>query len=123
MAVARRVTSKRSKGSVPRAVLILAAYPTRRGAERAARDLLRARVLACATVLPGARAFYRWKGRERADPSALLLAKTTAARARAAVRAIHAAHPDEIPEILVVPVRGGHEPYLEWLAREVGPGR
>ena len=28
-------------------------------------------------------------------------------------------HPDIVPEILVLPVRGGHVPYLEWLAGEV----
>ena len=104
----------------PHAVLILSAYPSRAAAERAARSLVRDRVLACATVVPGGKAFYRWNGKEHADPSALLWGKTLASRARAATRAIREAHPDTVPEILVLPVRGGHAPYLEWLAGEVG---
>jgi periplasmic divalent cation tolerance protein len=100
-------------------VLILAAYPGRAAAERAARALVRGRLLACATVAAGARAFYRWKGRERADPSALLWGKTTRARAVAAVRAIRAGHPDDVPEILILPILGGHAPYLAWLEAEV----
>lgn len=100
-------------------VLILAAYPRRLAAERAARDLVRDRLLACATVIPGARAFYRWKGRNHATPSTLLWGKTTRARAPAAVRAIRERHPDEVPEILVLPIAGGHAPYLAWLAGEV----
>jgi len=101
------------------AVLILSAYPSRAAAERAARTLVRDRVLACATVVPGGRAFYRWNGKEHADPSTLLWGKTLATRARSAVRAIREGHPDTVPEILVLPVRGGHAPYLAWLAGEV----
>ena len=104
---------------VPTAVVILAAYPTRASAERAARGLVRERVLGCATVTPGGKAFYRWNGREHADPSTLLWGKTLASRSRRAVEAIREGHPDAVPEILVIPVRGGHEPYLEWLGGEV----
>jgi len=104
---------------VPPAVLVLAAYPTRVAAERAAKSLVRERVLACATVMPGGKAFYRWNGKEHADPTALLWGKTLASRSRHAVEAIRVAHPDTVPEILVLPVRGGHAPYLEWLAGEV----
>jgi periplasmic divalent cation tolerance protein len=100
-------------------VLLLAAYPTRAAAERAAKSLVRERVLACATVMPGGKAFYRWNGKEHADPSTLLWGKTLASRSRRAVLAIRASHPDTVPEILVLPVRGGHVPYLEWLAGEV----
>ena len=97
----------------PGAVMILAAYPKRAAAERAARALIRARLLACATVTAGGRAFYRWKGREH------LWGKTTRAKARAAIRAIKEDHPDQVPEILVLPILGGHAPYLAWLAAEV----
>lgn len=107
----------------PRAVLLLSAYPRRAAAERAARGLVGDGVVACATVVPNGRAHYRWKGVLRADPSALLWAKTTAARARAAVRAIRAGHPDSVPEILVIPVSGGHAPYLAWIANEVERSR
>lgn len=101
------------------AVVILAAYPKRAAAERAARELVRAGVLACATVTYGARAFYRWKGKDRAEPSTLLWGKTTRAKAVAAVRAVREGHPDEVPEILVLPVIAGHGPYLAWVADEV----
>ncbi len=102
-----------------RAVLILAAYPRRAAAERAARALVRERILACATVTPHGRAFYRWEGKARADASTLLWGKTLRSRARAAVSAIRESHPDRVPEILILPIEGGHGPYLAWLAAEV----
>jgi periplasmic divalent cation tolerance protein len=117
------MAARRRKKAAPRAVLILAAYPRRAAAERAARSLVAARVLACATVTPSGRSFYRWKGRRIADPSALLWGKTVASMARAAVRAIESGHPDQVPEILVLSVAGGHGPYLAWIAKEVEGGR
>jgi periplasmic divalent cation tolerance protein len=104
-------------------VLILSAFPKRSAAERAARLLVDGAFVACATVVPNGRAYYLWKGKRLADPSTLLWGKTTAARAGAAVRAIRDAHPDEVPEILVLPVSGGHAPYLSWIAKEVERGR
>lgn len=102
-----------------RAVLILSAYPRRPAAEWAAKRLVEERVLACATVLPGGRAFYVWNGRSHADPSTLLFAKTTASRAREAVRRIRETHPDRVPEILVFDVKGGEESYLAWIEESV----
>ncbi len=116
----RKVRTPRTRRSArPRAVLVLSAYPKRASAMKAARALVQGRFAACATVVPGARAFYRWEGRLRNDSSVLLLAKTSAARARDAVEAIRAGHPDDLPEILVIPIGGGHRPYLSWLFREV----
>lgn len=112
-------TTQRHRRRTPRAVVILSAYPSRLAAERAARALVRSRVVACATVTPNGRAFYRWEGKERADSSTLLWGKTTASRARAAVLAIKDSHPDRVPEILILPVRGGHAPYLAWIQSEV----
>ena len=101
------------------AVLILAAYPRRLAAERAAARLVKERLLACATVVPGARAFYTWRGKRRAESSTLLQGKTTRARARDAVRRLRETHPDQVPEILVFDVAGGNPDYLTWVAEEV----
>lgn len=115
---AKKATTRGDR-SAPRAVLVLAAYPRRTDAERAARSLVRKRLLACATVTREGRAFYTWEGELKAESSVLLTGKTLAARARAAVEAIQASHPDQVPEILILPILGGHVPYLAWLAREV----
>jgi len=116
---------RRTRGRKPghEAVVILSAYPRGGVARRAALALVRDRILACATVSAPARAVYVWKGREVSERSTLLWGKTTAARAEEAVRAIRESHPDQVPEILVLPVVTGEPRYLEWLAGEVGPKR
>ena len=116
-----RARSRRK--ATARAVLILSAFPRRAEAKRAARLLVREHLIACATLTFNALAIYRWKGREVSERSILLWGKTTRGRARSAVRALRAAHPDQIPEILVLPVQGGHAPYLAWMAGEVRRAR
>ena len=103
-----------------KAVLILASYPSREAAEEAARKLVQARVLACATVSAG-QAFYFWEGREHAEPSAVLHGKTTAARSAEALRLIQESHPDKVPEILILEIAGGHPGYLAWVEEQVAP--
>ena len=102
------------------AVVILAAYPGRAPALRAARALVRDRLLACATVQGGATAVYRWKGRAHEEASTLLWGKAAAAAADRAIEAIRALHPDEVPEILVLRVAKGNRSYLRWLEQSTG---
>ena len=96
-------------------VLLLAAYPRRADATRAARELVAKGVLACATVASGAKAFYRWEGRFHEESSVILWGKTSSRRAASAMKALRALHPDRVPEILVL--RPGALPaYAAWVA-------
>lgn len=96
--------------------MIVAAYSTRAAAMRAARELVKVGVLACATVAPGATAFYRWEGKFFQEPSVLLWGKTAASRAGLAVKMIESLHPDRVPEILVLKTAGALPAYAAWVA-------
>ncbi len=61
------------------------------------------------------RSSYRWKDEVLCEPELLLLVKTAADRAEAAVAAIRAIHPYDLPEIIVLPVVGGLADYLNWI--------
>jgi periplasmic divalent cation tolerance protein len=78
-------------------------------------------------VLPGVTSVYRWQGRIETDPEHLLVIKTTAEGFEPLRAALVSLHPYEVPEVLALPVRGGHGPYLAWLDASVGvenaPGR
>jgi len=114
-------TSRRPRAGA--AVVILASYPGRASALRAARALVRDRLLACATVQGGGTAVYRWSGRTQEEASTLLWGKTAATAADRAIEAIRALHPDEVPEILVLRVAKGYRPYLRWLEQSAGEAR
>ena len=104
-------------------VQVLVTVPTPRVAARLSRVLLEARLCACAQTLGPMTSRYRWKGKLRQSREWLLVLKTRSALQARVEREIRRAHPYEVPEILSVPLVGGHAPYLAWLQRECVNGR
>jgi periplasmic divalent cation tolerance protein len=98
--------------------VVLVTAPDAEVAARLARSLVEERLVACVNVLPGIRSFYRWEGEVQDDAEVLLVAKTAASRCRELAMRVEALHPYELPEIVVLPVEGGSERYLDWVLSE-----
>ena len=103
-------------------VMAITTLPTAEAARELVRKLVERRVVACGTVLPGAVSIDRWKGALEESAEALVLLKTTVERWQALKDALPALHPYEVPELIVVPITGGHKPYLDWLMAETTDG-
>lgn len=100
--------------------LVYATYPSLALAEAAARQMVEARLAACANILPAMVSLYRWEGQiERAEEVVLLL-KTTAALAGQVVEAVRAGHPYEVPAVMILPVEATHPAFAAWVAGETG---
>ncbi len=97
-------------------LVLLSTCPDVATAERIARDLVEASLVACVNVLPGLRSIYRWNGAVQADEEVLMILKTTADRLTAARQRLVALHPYDLPEVVALPVADGHHPYLQWVA-------
>lgn len=96
--------------------VVLSSAGSREQASALARALVERGLAACVNVVGPVRSVYRWKGSIADEEEHLLLVKTRedlAPRVAAAVRELHSY---ELPEILVLPVRGGDPDYLAWLA-------
>ena len=100
-------------------VVALSTVATTEDAERIARSLVEKGVAACVNVVAGVVSFYRWKGRLERDAEVLLVIKTRGERFEDLKAALLAEHPYEVPELVALPITGGHERYLEWLADSV----
>ena len=108
-----------SAGDDARVVLMTA--PDQEVAQRIARTLVEERLAACVNLIPGVRSIYRWQGSVEDDAEILLLAKTGRARCAALAARVQALHPYELPEIVVLPVDGGSQRYLDWIVSESSP--
>lgn len=75
---------------------------------------------ACVNVLPGITSIYRWQGQLETGRECLLLIKTRAARYAALEQRLVDLHPDELPELISVPITGGYPPYLAWIQNMTG---
>jgi periplasmic divalent cation tolerance protein len=81
--------------------------------------LVAARLVACGTLLPGARSIYRWEGQLTEEGEVVVLLKTDTSRWDALCAAVRERHPYKVPELLALPVERGLERYLSWLTSEV----
>ena len=82
------------------------------------RALLDRRLIACGTLLSGARSLYRWQGKVADEREVVILLKTRSARVEALKDAFGELHPYKVPEFLVLSVDTGLEKYLEWINAE-----
>ena len=96
-------------------VLVLTTIPTAERGEAVARALVDERLAACVNILPPMTSFYRWKGAVERDAECQLVIKTTRDRVTAIGARLREVHAYELPELLVVPVEGGGEDYLDWV--------
>jgi periplasmic divalent cation tolerance protein len=62
---------------------------------------------------------YRWQGEISRDEEHLLLIKTTRERSAALERRVRELHSYEVPEVIVLPIESGSEPYLSWRRQQV----
>jgi periplasmic divalent cation tolerance protein len=101
--------------------VVLMTAPDAETAERLGRTLVEEGLAACANVVPSLVSTYRWQGAVERAEEALIIVKTTESRvAELRARAV-ALHPYDVPEVLVLAVAEGHEPYLDWVRRESAP--
>ncbi len=106
----------------PGALLVYVTTPDEASAVGLARLLLEERLCACANVIPGLRSLYRWEGAIADEAEVLLILKTLPELAEDVARRVRESHPYTVPAILFLPVVGGHQGYLRWLAGECGSG-
>lgn len=83
-----------------------------------ARTLLDEQLVACATVIPGARSLYRWQGEVQDETEAVMELHTTTGRMGAVLTRLAQLHPYQVPQILARPVVGAHIDYAAWVAEQ-----
>ena len=87
-------------------------------AERIAAALVERRLAACVQIVGPMRSVYRWQGAvEHADEYVCVI-KSTDERLPAVEAAIRTLHSYECPELIAVPIVGGSDAYLKWLAEQ-----
>jgi periplasmic divalent cation tolerance protein len=100
-------------------VVVLSTLPDDDRAVAIARALIDDGVAACVNLVPGVRSIYRWDGAVTDDREQLAIIKTRRDRVDGLIARLTALHPYQVPEAVVVPVDGGHPPYLAWVAQAV----
>jgi len=99
-------------------IVVLITTPSETEARTLARDLVDARLAACANLLPGVQSLFHWNGKVEEAKEVLLILKSRTElfdRIEARVRELHSY---EVPEIIALPILHGSDPYLAWIHEE-----
>ena len=101
-------------------VVALCTVPNAEEGARIGRAVVEARLAACVNVVDRLRSIYIWQGELCDDPETLLVMKTSQHLVDALAATIAREHPYDVPEVVALPVVGGHGPYLAWIDEVVG---
>jgi periplasmic divalent cation tolerance protein len=86
-------------------------------AGKLAQGVVKERLAACVQKTP-IQSTYWWKGSVESSSEQLLLMKTRASLSGKLTEFIKQNHSYEVPEIVVLPLMGGHPDYLHWIEAE-----
>jgi periplasmic divalent cation tolerance protein len=65
-------------------------------------------------------AIYVWEGKRQRESEAAMLIKTRAPLAAGVVGEVRKLHPYSNPALLILPVEGGSQDFLKWIAEQTG---
>ena len=88
-------------------------------ARKIGRELVVTRLAACVNILDQMNSFYMWDGQIQDDAEVVMIAKTTEDRVPDLIEKVKSLHSYDCPCIVSLPVSGGHQAFLEWIAAEV----
>lgn len=83
------------------------------------RELVNAKLAACVNIIGGMNSIYNWQDKLQIDEEVVMIAKTTSSKVDALIDRVKSIHSYDCPCILQLPVAGGHQPFLDWIASEV----
>ena len=87
-------------------------------ARRIAHTLVEEQLVACVNIIPKIESVYRWEGKKEEDEECILIAKTVDKNVKKTIKRIKTLHTYELPDIIVIPIIGGHIDYLDYIANE-----
>jgi periplasmic divalent cation tolerance protein len=99
--------------------ILITTLPDEESASALIRTLLGEQLIACGTLLPGARSLYLWKGEIEEALEILVLMKTHPTVEERCVRRLSELHPYEVPEIMTFDPSAVSRSYSEWVTESL----
>jgi len=101
-------------------VIVFSSAGSQIEANNIAEVLIEKKLAACVSILPGVTSHYCWNDKKETSFEVRVVIKTERSKFEQIKETIMDQHSFEVPEILMVPVIGGSEDYLNWMKAELG---
>ena len=89
------------------------------GSEKIAKALVEERLAACVNVSK-VRSYFFWEGKSCDETEELMIIKTEVKLVERIKARIKELHSYDLPEIIIIPIVGGEDRYLQWIAQSIG---
>ena len=100
-------------------VLVVTTFPDIETARDIAKILVEERLVACVNLIPQMESIYLWKEGIHNSHEVGGLMKTMESRVSVLETRLCQLHPYELPELIVLPVKGGLPAFLDWVSASV----
>jgi len=100
-------------------VMVLTTVANEGEAVKIVRKLLNEKLIACANIVKGVHSIFWWKGTVESSDEVLVLMKTHSKLLDDLMKTTKKLHSYEVPEIIVLPIKTGHPPYLRWIKSSI----
>jgi periplasmic divalent cation tolerance protein len=97
-------------------VVMTTTAETREVLEPIASELLKRKLAACCQISGPVTSIYRWKEQIESSQEFVCTIKTVATLVHQVTQLVQNMHPYDEPELIVTPIVGGSETYLQWIA-------
>ncbi|MEF8879168.1 MAG: divalent-cation tolerance protein CutA [Candidatus Thermoplasmatota archaeon] len=87
----------------------------KKDARKIAHTLVEEQLVACVNIIPNVESVYNWKGEIEDDEEIVLISKTTDQNVKKTIKRIKELHSYDTPDIIVLPIVGGHKEYLDYI--------
>ena len=84
-------------------------------AHRIAREMIEARLAACANIMGACLSVYRWEGDLEEASEVVAIFKTQFDLSERLMFEIHQRHSYEVPAMVVLPIASSHQDYVDWI--------
>lgn len=99
-------------------VLIYSTYASAEEAERVGGALVDRGLAACVNIFEAMTSIYIWEGKRERGREVAMLIKTRASLAERAIAEARKLHSYSNPAFLILPVSGGSEDFMRWIAEQ-----
>ena len=104
--------------SAPQTILMYSTVPDLLVAKRIAHELVEEHLAACVNLSAQGLSLYMWQDSLEGSEEITLTIKTSLHAQQACMDKLLAMHPYDLPEIIVLPIIGGHPDYIKWIAQQ-----
>ena len=101
-------------------ILILVTCAQKKEAQEIAAFLMRQKLAACVNIVEKIDSVFFWEKKVQRAKEVLLLVKSRRPKLARIIKLVKSRHSYQVPEIIALPIIGGHKPYLDWIDDALG---